>query len=913
MPRTPALLSGLAAVLLVTGALLALLGSDPDLDLQGAAAPARLDGGEAFEGRRAPQGPIIETERFAGAPDDEVARAVVFPVVRVVDENDAPVEGARVAWHRRDGASAAATLTRGSELSPHLRGRPAYEVRSDASGLAVWPPEHDRGRWTVVAEAGELAMQADWALEATDDAEQRAAPVIKLTLRGRRDLSIVVVDESERPVPDAIVVVYAPAARTYAPSWMEDDMSGFFQSFLTGADGRAHVRLLDHEAHSSLARSNRLRFHVLQLGGQPVDVDIEGEALDQEIRLRTEAMCRVHITVEDVPWAYDRRQLQRGTKLTLAHGEQPRGATIHVNFGGMPPAFETVAKSMLGAWAFSPPRREQAYAIFRRGAPVGWRLECSGREDGGASWTVPDAEQGNLVVRPGQGLTTFTLRAVTEDGMPLKASWYRPVRDDDSVSRSFDQETATWSFQRKAGSDGAIVIRPNTRGPVGEEVLARVALPPHVPGQTIDLGEVVLPVPGLFVRGRVEDHLRRPIAGALVKFVPTGDGWLHMSLRAGLPTSWRTDEQGEFTIRRWDLEAPLEHRDQRIALRVDSDGFSSDPVTFEVGSTVVLSATQTGGIAGRIRISRSLEEHLYVSLESEVLHTAETVIRSDGGVFEEKNLPPGVYTMRVELADTEVHRFEGIRVLPGDVTRPAHLQDLLVGEGFQPARVTVLDGKGEPATGIAVRVGYGPRGLAGQIGPGFRTDDRGHAEVIVRKGDDLVVLIEAPQTWGRHQPKMADLRIEAPEFPLTVRMKPIPQVVLHLDRHLPPSPTGSWRLILRRPLDVVEQDEQRERVERLRSNPGLSDERRASLRVPTHDVTLGSRGEDVPEKPIVFRFGDFLRVGAHEIHIAPTRRRGDPEYESLRVGTLDVHYGAQEKHLSLGESVMKQMRASYPL
>ena len=277
-------------------------------------------------------------------------------------------------------------------------------MRTDETGLAQWPAGAHDGHWTIVPETDRQAAQAIWDFaRITDEQRERhAKEPITFTLRllPYRDLDVQVLDEDGEPVADAIVAAHTLGNDAFAPTMIREDMSSSFESFRTGADGRAALRMPETGRKRAFGATGRLRFYVLQIGGKPTAFDVEGDALDQPIVVRVQGLCRATITAQGLPEAQADRAR---TKLTMQQGDPPRGSSMHVNYGGLPPGFDTAAEGLLRAWAVSDVADRQELAIFQRGATIGWRLDVPGHAPQFGQWSVPDAKARGVCAGDGRG------------------------------------------------------------------------------------------------------------------------------------------------------------------------------------------------------------------------------------------------------------------------------------------------------------------------------------------------------------------------------------------------------------------------------------------------------------------------------------------------------------------------------
>lgn len=233
------------------------------------------------------------------------------------------------------------------------------------------------------------------------------------------------------------------------------------------------------------------------------------------------------------------------------------------------------------------------------------------------------------------------------------------------------------------------------RGRDGER-RSQVALPPNLPRQDWDLGEVALARVPLLAAGRVvSSDTGTPLAGVRIELASRDD-----TSEAGRAeeTRWATvarssvttDARGEFVLRR-------EHPTCPVRLQVYERGFLWETLAFEPGDERLELRMRRGGeVEGRLLLAEgTLPEQLDLELASE---------QPDGrgpsyspafevdGAFEFVGVAPGSYTLRSPSWRARAARFE----IPGIVVE--------AGKTTSDARLSAIDVREHPFLNIELRV-----------------------------------------------------------------------------------------------------------------------------------------------------------------------------------------------------------------
>jgi RNA polymerase sigma factor (sigma-70 family) len=304
--------------------------------------------------------------------------------------------------------------------------------------------------------------------------------------------------------------------------------------------------------------------------------------------------------------------------------------------------------------------------------------------------------------------------------------------DENIISRDLrattvEARTGPDGFVRReveAGAPGRLRVCPTPADWRGQRVdekiefLGPFEFEPVAQGATRRLPPITLPSKPLLVAGRVETPAGKPLADALVHALLMGENATNDALiRISHRLVTRTDAQGRFRI-----ESPVRgrffawaHTDRQTSFFAwaHTDKNASAPlVAFEAGTDdLVLRMVQFGGIRGRVRSANGDQPEVALAPEGfpdfhvpySWSHRFPTDIDvAPTGEFESSKLVPGRYTLQVTLGIARVLTIEGIEIRAGVVNADARFADVLVGEGFGPGLVTVVDVEGRPVSGARV-------------------------------------------------------------------------------------------------------------------------------------------------------------------------------------------------------------------
>ena len=512
----------------------------------------------------------------------------------------------------------------------------------------------------------------------------------------------------------------------------------------------------------------------------------------------------------------------------------------------------------------------------------------------------------------GEALLTYTLVVKGEDDVPIQRDWYHIGPRGLGSTTRLDREKEQWTFRVPAATKGPLTFHRAGRHldwNAGPE--ASVALPGGAPGETVDLGTITLPVPPLFVEGRVEDHDGQPV-GPLSLRVKTMEGksMAVFGLRDYIPWRIPVSKDGRFSIRRW---APTDSRIELppLSLRAESKELTSAKTPFEVGGSVVVVASPSGALAGSITVPQELMEHVEILLVTDEQEFPKRLYTAGRGAFEERGLIPGLYSLVVKIGEDEGLRIDNLLVAPGETARPTALQDLHVGAGYRLVDVKVVGPDGKPLREVSVEVAFDARpdrfGFEGLA----RTNDRGETQILIPEGRTIHLQIDPPRSWRRDKPQLATRHFKNPEFPLTVQMDWEPNLTLILDRPLPAGAPLGWSVLLSRPFDAASRERAEREAEERRKNLDLSPEVRARTRVKTHEDYHGNPGKPTEAGQATFRFGSFMTAEQYELRVVPKRARGEAYLEPVTLGTIDVPHGEHTVNWQLTDEQLLHLKQTF--
>ena len=160
----------------------------------------------------------------------------------------------------------------------------------------------------------------------------------------------------------------------------------------------------------------------------------------------------------------------------------------------------------------------------------------------------------------------------------------------------------------------------------------------------------------------------------------------------------------------------------------------------------------------------------------------------------------GRYCVQIWLAQLLVVEIDDLVVAPGATVRPPGLQNLALSDQFKEVEIRMIDLEGEAVRGAKVELMDSDRSIEGLFyAHRAQTDARGIARLIVRRHDPVRIRCSAPLEWRNTIPTLREQFFTNPEFPLTVTMRPVPELRCRFSRPLPVLSFGQWRLTLTRP------------------------------------------------------------------------------------------------------------------
>jgi len=356
-------------------------------------------------------------------------------------------------------------------------------------------------------------------------------------------------------------------------------------------------------------------------------------------------------------------------------------------------------------------------------------------------------------------------------------------------------------FDRETGGRRGMGMRGRGRFGGGQDSvpLATLRFTALDPGQKIDLGTITLDRGAVLVSGRILDKLGKPQQRMRVRVRGTPPSSETAGRRAPRPQthSATTNSSGEFKV----FAAPRDGHTYTIS--ATSRGSATAEQPFEAGTEdLELVATRTGAVKGRVRLAHpEISMRLDISVRQPKSGEVETRGRGgqraqprDDGTFTLANLVSGIYDLEVRADGIRVFELKGLEVPEGESLEPAELADLIVGEEFFKARITVLNEAGSPIRRARISVNY--RGAA----TGGRRQFRGRGGAQTDKNGVATPIIDGTQaniSLSVSARNFITAKFDSPTFPLAVTLLRTLNLSIILDPPLPElEGLASYRLSL---------------------------------------------------------------------------------------------------------------------
>jgi protocatechuate 3,4-dioxygenase beta subunit len=441
---------------------------------------------------------------------------------------------------------------------------------------------------------------------------------------------------------------------------------------------------------------------------------------------------------------------------------------------------------------------------------------------GRATWTAPTAPGEPTTIELTMGLSGVVIvgRAVDGRGKPRARANLRiqphetttvgapsmfgafeaptPSDEDGRFLKTFDFDPARF----RATSTRVLLARGFG---AGADVVVNVAHGPPDASGRLDLGDVALPDPAVFCRGKVIDESGAPVPDARIGMrirrdatssesdeFYWSDGYLRVSTKA----------DGTF-----ELEGPPPSNvDGRLFLRAAHKSFVLvELVPLDLNAPVVVRMSRGGGLKGSILggSTSGAAERIEVVVSGDAVREAafDDVDPSDAtarvvdvrplGDFELGGLRPGRATVafRVRGSDAPLHVVPDVEVVAGPAVEDPRLKDVDLSRFFGVVRVTVRDEDGRPVTDARV-CAYADGAYRWTH---HEVDENGVAS-IPKIGAPALIVATAPGRAGRDLGR-PDADVVAV---LTKAIECRLAVVLPADVELPPAPYGlsaalTWR------------------------------------------------------------------------------------------------------------------------
>ncbi|HYC78021.1 MAG TPA: hypothetical protein VEI02_10375 [Planctomycetota bacterium] len=676
--------------------------------------------------------------------------------VRIRDVHDRPVPGAHVVVFEGPGFLSSPTEFVVGAASPR-------ETVADALGAVFVAAETDGA--TLVASSG----AASGRLRLDRRALQRGGEQ-DLVLLADRTVDVRVTDAAGRAVPAASVAVTARA----------HDVEHVGPHAFTDADGVAALTLTAHQEATFFAAAPAIVVEAPFQAPVRSEVTWDGRRGAANVRLPRADLVELEVRTTtrsgepapadvEVRWApavassgdeFRRSRRRRAADGRTSFGGFPRGAALRAT---------VVAEGFLPGAATLVIPGEGARATLD--APLGPRmavLRLPLTDERGDPWTegavilIDVAHAGRASASPSNGIEP---RATSRDARGVLHAFVAPG------------VAGTLKLYRDADDAAA----PRGRGPA-----ATRAFPAPAPGAVVDLEPATLARPSALVAGRVVDQGGAPAAGALVA-VGVSQGGGSEALRRALERAVvRTDADGRFEIRCDAGQA----RPGTLRVRAATPFAASDVASFEPGrGDVVLTLTPYGGVRGRVRRAPGIDGRITVAVrpatrrrEFEV-RTASSEVSADG-TFVLRGVEAGPAVLTLSYDGVVARTFEVV-VPPGELLEDPRFADLLLGEDFFEAAVTVVGPDGAPVVDAEVR--FEAHNAPPRDDDARRTDASGVARRRYATAPDRVD-VRVFAACG------AGVEIRRAAFPLHVKLKEGASVRLTFPDGLPASDDG-WMVL----------------------------------------------------------------------------------------------------------------------
>lgn len=631
-----------------------------------------------------------QREVVEAAPERAAAEAGDL-VVRVVDEDDAPLPGVEVLVLVATESSVVERFRDLDEVDA-LMEREADVATSDEEGrlhLALSPEE------TSLLLLGRTTTR--WGTLRLRHSRQDDPDLPPLVLRTDCTVHVRVVDEARRPVADYPVTL--EEAREY---WSEE-----LAAARSHEDG---VATFPHVQHILVSRRHddegRLVAQLGVLAPTPIRAEIEevhlGGALLELVAPATGSV-EVHVlTFEQQPFAED-----VSTSLTQVPDGAPR----------VPSPFSNERRSSLRREAEDGVARYEHVALGMDLDAAASRPGCFVETHAYAPGPVRVGETVRLDVRFGEGHPILQLRLLDEDAAPfVRTDVTAEVRTYDGPLPGNNESYPSTDDEGFLRIDLSPVTEAEVRRSVKLELrggetrpMAVVELPKTLRNGLNDLGEVTLGEAPLFVAGHVRTADGEPLRGALLTVEHRSDS--DRSWRQKMRFNVRSEEDGSFEARGHEPDGAY-----RIAAQVG--GHAAKWVEFTPGDRdVVLELTPQGTIAGRLLVDEGIDVQglrLRVSggPAGERLAYRQRMARiEEDGSFAFEGLHPGPgRTVHLQFDDVwaDLQTFTGVAAVTEAGTQDPRLNPVDLRGQLHAHRIDVT-GVGEEVA-LSGRVDYGPSG-----------------------------------------------------------------------------------------------------------------------------------------------------------------------------------------------------------